>query len=256
MNSIIYGPVPSWRLGRSLGIDVVSTEEKTCSFDCVYCQLGRTVHHSKQREAFISLDELAFELEGAKEVEADYVTFSGTAEPTLGSNLGEAIDIARSIRHLPIAVLTNSSMMLMDEVRRDLAHADVVVAKLDAADEVTFRAVNRPVADISFEQIVAGIKKLRREFSGTLALQMMFVKANRKQAAAMAALAEEIEPDELQLNTPLRPCAVKPLLLEEMVDIKAAFARFGDRVVMVYESPKPIVTPMNMEETLKRRPQL
>ncbi len=256
MDSIIYGPVPSWRLGRSFGIDVVSTEGKTCSFDCVYCQLGRTVHHSRKREEFISLEQLAVELEGAKGVEADYITFSGMAEPTLGANLGGAIDIARSIRDLPVAVLTNSSMMLMDEVRQDLARADVVVAKLDAADETAFRAVNRPVADISFEQIVDGIKKLRREFSGTLALQMMFVKSNREQASAMAALAEEIEPDELQLNTPLRPCAVKPLSRDEMLDIKAAFANFGDRVVMVYDVPKPMVTPMNMEETLRRRPQL
>lgn len=256
MNTIVYGPVPSWRLGRSLGIDVVSTEGKTCSFDCVYCQLGRTVHHSRKREEFVSLEHLAAELEQAKGIEADYITFSGMAEPTLGANLGKAIEIAHSIRDLPVAVLTNSSTMLMDEVRRDLAGANVVVAKLDAADEATFRAVNRPVADITFEQIVDGIKRLRREFTGTLALQMMFVGANREQAPAMAALAGEIEPDELQLNTPLRPCGVKPLKPEEMVEIKAAFSGFGGRAVMVYDAPRPIVTPMNMEETLRRRPQL
>ncbi|NQT72292.1 MAG: radical SAM protein [Chloroflexi bacterium] len=256
MNSIIYGPVPSWRLGRSLGIDVVSTKEKTCSFDCVYCQLGKTIHRVNQRDTFVSLELLADEFESTKEIPIDYVTFSGVAEPTLASNLGQAIDLAKSKLGFPVAVLTNSSLMFLEDVRRDLAHADVVVAKLDVPEEGLFRSINRPVTGISFKQTVEGIRRFRREYSGILALQIMFIDANRGSASQMAALAEEIMPDEVQLNTPLRPCAVKPLREAEMRSIKDEFARFGDKAVMVYESTKPMVEPVDMAQTLRRRPQL
>ena len=121
MSSIIYGPVPSWRLGRSLGIDLLSTKGKTCSFDCIYCQLGKTVHSLTERRQFVSLDELAAELEGVKDIPADYATFSGVGEPTLASNLGEAIELARSVLRLPVAVLTNSSLMTREDVCNELA---------------------------------------------------------------------------------------------------------------------------------------
>jgi len=256
MNSIIYGPVPSWRLGRSLGIDLVSTKGKTCSFDCVYCQLGKTIHRVNRRDEFVSLDLLADEFESIKEIPIDYVTFSGVAEPTLASNLGQAIDLTKSKLGFPVAVLSNSSLMFLEDVRHDLAHADVVVAKLDAPDEALFQSINRPVAGISFDQTMEGIRKFRREYPGILALQMMFMNTNKGSASHMAALAEEIKPDEVQLNTPLRPCAAKPLKEEEMRYIKDEFARFGDKAVMVYESTKPMVEPVDMAQTLRRRPQL
>ncbi len=256
MDSIIYGPVPSWRLGRSLGIDLVSTEGKTCSFDCVYCQLGKTIHRVNQRKEFVSLEKLAAELAQVKGVGVDCVTFSGVAEPTLASNLGQAIDLAKTVFDLPIVVLTNSSMMFQADVRSELAHADVVVAKLDSADEHLFRSINRPVEGISFEQTLAGIQQFRQEFSGVLALQMMFIKANRNSALALAALAAEISPDEVQINTPLRPCAVKPLEHQSLIEISNAFDSFKGRVMMVLDSTKSPSAPLNMEETLKRRPQL
>lgn len=256
MDSIIYGPVPSWRLGRSMGIDLVSTEGKTCSFDCVYCQLGKTVHRVNRRREFVSLEKLAAELTQVDGTGIDYITFSGVAEPTLASNLGEAIDLAKTMFDLPIAVLTNSSMMFRADVRSELAHADVVVAKLDAPNEHLFCTINRPVDGISFEQTLGGIRQFRRELSGVLALQMMFIEANRNSAPALAALAAEISPDEVQLNTPLRPCAVKPLEREAMMEIKAAFDCIKGRVIVVYDSPKSPASPLNMKETLKRRPQL
>ena len=129
VKSIIYGPVPSWRLGRSLGVDLVSTEGKTCSFDCIYCQLGRTIYPQMERREFVTMAQLATELEAVKNnIVADYVTFSGMAEPTLASNLGEAIRIAKLILPLPVAILTNSSLMPREDVCDDLAQADVVIA--------------------------------------------------------------------------------------------------------------------------------
>jgi len=253
MTSVIYGPVSSWRLGRSLGIDLLSTRGSTCSFDCTYCQLGKTVHPLSERNEFVTLAELARELEAAKGVPADYSTFSGVGEPTLASNLGKAIELVRSTLGLPVAVLTNSSFMPREDVRRELALADVVVAKVDAPDEERFQAVNRPFAGCTLDEILQGIRRFRSEYKGKLALQMMFVEANRDCAPEMARVARELSPDEVQINTPLRPCAVKPLPPDDIAAIRDKFSGLP-RVVTVYEAVTPEVTPLSPEETLRRRP--
>ena len=255
VNSIIYGPVASWRLGRSLGIDILSTEGKTCSFDCIYCQLGKTVHPLAERRKFISIAKLAKELETVKGTAADYATFSGVGEPTLASNLGEAIGLVKSVLGLPVAVLTNSSLMVREYVRRQLALADVVVAKVDAPTEELFRQINRPIIGYTLDEILRALKLFREEYHGKLALQMMFVEANKGYAPEMAGIAKRLSPDEVQLNTPLRPCAVQPLTLEDMSLICRAFSGLRG-VVPVYEATRPEVTPLNQEETLLRRPKL
>jgi wyosine [tRNA(Phe)-imidazoG37] synthetase (radical SAM superfamily) len=254
MRRVIYGPVPSWRLGRSLGVDPVSRAEKTCSFDCAYCQLGRTRHHSAERREFVPVARLVRELEELPALDLDYVTFSGTAEPTLASNLGEAIDEVKRRIQAPVAVLTNSSLMWKPEVRAALSRADKVVAKLDAPTEGLLRAINRPVEGITLEKTLGGINAFRKGYRGCLALQMMFFQANRDQAEALAQLAREIEPDEVEVNTPLRPCAVKPLPPDALADIMTAFR--GLNAVSVYEAERPAVRPLDIEETLQRRPVL
>ncbi len=255
MGSVIYGPVPSWRLGRSLGIDLVSTKGKTCSFDCIYCQLGRTVHSRVEREEFVPISRLAEELEAVKDVEADYATFSGVVEPTLASNLGVAIEMVRSALGLPVAVLTNSSLLPRGDVRQELAQADVVVAKVDAPNEEWFRQISRPKVKHTLAEIPQAIMAFKEEYRGKLALQMMFVEANRGHAPEMARIARELSADEVQINTPLRPCAVSPLAPEEVAAIREHFTDIKG-VVTVYEAPKPEVTPLNLEETLRRRPKL
>ena len=254
MKSIIYGPVASWRLGRSLGVDIVSTRSKVCSFDCIYCQLGQTVRPVVRRREFIATAELARELERVGDIEIDYATFSGIAEPTLAGNLGEAIGLARSALGKPVAVLTNSSLMPREDVRYELAQADVVVAKVDAPTELLYRQVNRPKIRYNLGDIIEAIRLFRGEYKGKLALQMMFIDANKSAAAEMAALAAELSPDEVQLNTPLRPCAVSPLSPEEMATIKQEFSGLKN-VVMVYEASPPQVVPLDAVETLRRRPE-
>ncbi len=233
---------------------MVSRAEKTCSFDCAYCQLGPTRRHSAERREFVSLEGLAREVEQLPPLEIDYVTFSGTAEPTLAANLGAAIRLMK--RHLaaPVAVLTNSSLIDDPAVRRDLAEADQVVAKLDAPTEDLLRRVNRPAPGITFDNILAGLHSFRREYKGHFALQMMFYQANQDQAEALAALARELDPYEIEVNTPLRPCAVKPLAPEALAEIKKAFS--GLPAVSVYEASRPTVHPLDMSETLQRRPVL
>ena len=252
--SIIYGPVPSWRLGRSLGIDLLSTRGKTCSFDCVYCQLGRTIHSLDEPKEFVPVSKLVSELEQVRGVRADYATFSGVGEPTLASNLGQAIEIVKSGLGLPVAVLTNSSLMPIEDVRQALAKADVVVAKLDAPTEELFHIINRPSTSYSLAEVLEGIRRFRLEFSVKLAVQMMFIEANKGYAPEMVRIAEQLSPDEVQLNTPLRPCAVKPLPPEDISAIRQAFSRFRN-VLTVYETTRPEVTPLSLKETQRRRPE-
>jgi wyosine [tRNA(Phe)-imidazoG37] synthetase (radical SAM superfamily) len=254
-NSIIYGPVPSWRLGRSLGIDLLSTRGKTCSFDCVYCQLGKTVIPEVECREFVSLDRLVRELRAIEGITADYATFSGVGEPTLASNLGEAIRLVKSALKLPVAVLTNSSLIPREDVRSELALADVVVAKLDAPNEELFRRINRPILKCTLDDIVKAIRLFKGEYQGKLALQMMFIEANRGHATVMANIAEQLSPDEIQINTPLRPCGVAPLSSEELAAIGREFSNFQN-VFMVYGALKPEVMPFDLAETLRRRPRL
>ncbi len=255
MNSILYGPVSSWRLGKSLGVDIVSTKSKVCSFDCIYCQLGDTLHPVTRRKEFVSLPDLAQELPAVKSVSIDYATFSGMGEPTLASNLGQAIELVRSTLRVPVAVLTNSSLMPREDVRHELAQADVVVAKLDAPNEALFHQINRPRGRFPIAEILEAIRLFRSEYAGKLALQMMFVDANKGCAAEMASLAEELSPDEVQINTPLRPSAVSPLPPEQVDAIGQQFSGLSG-VVTVYQASRPKVTPLNLEATLRRRPKL
>jgi len=173
----------------------------------------------------------------------------------LASNLGEAIELARSILDLPIAVLTNSSLMFREEVRQRLVHANTVVAKLDVPNEELFAIVNRSAPELHFGQIVKGIRRFRDEYRGKLALQIMFIEANKDYASEIAALARQISPDEVQIDTPLRPSKVKPLPRENIASIREKFNDLRN-VVTVYEAPKPEVLPLDLAETLRRRPKL
>ena len=254
MSSVIYGPVPSWRLGKSLGIDLLSPEGKTCSFDCVYCQLGPTLYPLTERRQFVPIEHLAEELDSVKGLDIDYVTFSGMGEPTLASNLGKAIELVKSTLPFPVAVLTGSSLMMNKQVRGELALADTVVAKLDAPNEELFRKINRPASNLRLKDIVSGIRKFRQEYRGRLVLQMMFIAANVHHARELAQIAESLSPEEVELNTPLRPCGVPPLPPQDMEVIEGQFAKL--KAVNVYKSRKPEVKPLDIKETLRRRPKL
>jgi len=250
---LIYGPVPSWRLGRSLGVDPVSTPSKTCSFDCIYCQLGRTRHPLTERQVFVQPSQLRQELTEVGDIPMDYVTFSGVAEPTLAANLAELVAVVRERFVQPLAILTNSSLMKRGDVRRDLALFDVVVAKVDAPDELLYQRINRPFMNYTLAEVLWGIHRFREEFQGKLALQMMFVEANQDRAGEMAEIARDLSPDEVQLNTPLRPSPVPPLSPAAMDEIEAVFA--GLPVLNVYKAARPEVVFLDEEETKRRRPQ-
>jgi len=247
----LYGPVPSWRLGSSLGMDPISAKDKVCSFDCSYCQIGKTTIHTKKRQIFVSTEELLEELKSLPPLDIDYLTFSGRGEPTLAKNLGEMIEEVRKIRREPVAVLTNASLLSDKEVRGDLSKANFVVAKLDASSDSVFKKMNGPVVEINLSKVVEGIKKFSSEYSDKLALQIMFANENEKEAKDIAQLARKIGANEIQLNTPLRPCRVNPLSAETMKEIEKHFE--GLNVISVYKSVRKKVKPVSAKDTLKRR---
>lgn len=247
----IYGPVYSWRLGYSLGIDPVSCEEKVCTFDCLYCQLGKTNVFSEERKAFIPIKKVIEEIKSLPPLKIDYITFSGRGEPTLAKNLGGMIKAIRKIRKEKIAVITNSSLIDSSDVRRDLSLADLVMLKLDACSEKAFFRINAPLASIKFNDILKGIGKFKAEYKGRLALQIMFSEENMAYAEGIALLARSINPDELQINTPLRPSRIRPLSRKELDSIKAYFE--GMNVTYVYKGKKKDIVPVDRYATLKRR---
>jgi len=252
--SIIYGPVASWRLGRSLGIDMISTPLKTCSFNCVYCQLGDTKNGLAERKNFVSLADVRNELESLPSIQVDFATFSGVGEPTLAKNIGDAILLVKQILHIPIAVLTNSSMLCQPEVRDELACADVIVAKLDAPDDELFQLINRPVYNSSVHTLINGIESFRKIYRGKLAIQTMFIKANRGKAGLLAEVIKRLSPDEVQINTPLRPSPVMPLDRPELKKITKHFDDLN-HVINVYDAIRPSVEFFNQQQTERRRPE-
>ena len=248
----IYGPVPSWRTGSSLGIDLLSQKEKICSFDCLYCQLGRTKTTTVTRHVFVTEEDVLKELDMLPEdISIDYLTLSGRGEPTLAKNLGDMIKLLKGARKEPIAVITNSSLMNRQDVREELSYADFIIAKLDVCSPESLMAVNKPLPEMKFENIVEGMQIFRKHFQGKMAIQSMFMQENAKNAGEIAEIARNIGPDEVQINTPLRPCAVDPLGREELARIKGLFT--GLNTISVYESVKKHVTPISDEDTLKRR---
>ena len=221
----LYGPVPSRRLGLSLGVDIVPF--KVCTLDCIYCQLGRTIEKTIERRVYGSIEPILAELRQtvAEGLEADFITISGSGEPTLNLRLGELVDGIKGITNIAIAILTNGTLLYRKDVRTECAKADVVLPSLDAGDEQTFRKINRPHGDISIKNVISGLSTFRGEFSGQIWLEVFFVEAintDAKQIAKIKDAIELINPDKVQLNTAVRPTAdpdIKRLNAEKLQDI-------------------------------------
>lgn len=245
----IYGPVYSWRMGMSLGIDPITASKKICNYDCIYCQLGRTTQFYTERENFVAVEDILKEISSLPPVNIDYYTFSGRGEPTLAKNLGAMIQAVRGQTKGKVAVITNAALIDQQEVQKDLMLADLVLAKLDACDEESLKAVDIPAEGIQIQTMIDGIKSFKRRFQGKLALQLMFVKENKQYAKAIAEIARDIAPDEIQVNTPLRPGGT-PLNEEDLSEIKKYFT--GLPVMTVYEMERRDVEPFDDKETILR----
>lgn len=207
--SSVYGPVQSWRFGRSLGIDPIGVVS-TCSFNCIYCQLENIQKHTSQRQIFVPTAQILHDLQAIASWEyVDAVTLSGSGEPTLALNLEEILAVVKKVTKLPTIVLTNSTLLGDCTVRNALKLADIVAVKLDAISSNQLRRVNQPVATIDLPDILAGIEQFRQEYQGLLAIQTMVLSPWKRDIVRdYIQLLQRLNPNEIQLNTPSRPRAL------------------------------------------------
>jgi wyosine [tRNA(Phe)-imidazoG37] synthetase (radical SAM superfamily) len=206
----VYGPIPSRRLGQSLGIDPIPF--KTCNWNCVYCQLGRSTPMTNERRDYFPSDEIVREVRASIEShqpgEIDWITFVGSGEPTLHASLGRMIEQIKGLTDIPVAVITNGGLLYQPEVRKDLTKADAVLPSLDAGTEELYRKVNRPWPDLTFDRLVTGLTTFRREYGGKIWIEVMLISGVNDTDPALRDLARVINgigPDEVHLNLPIRP---------------------------------------------------
>jgi wyosine [tRNA(Phe)-imidazoG37] synthetase (radical SAM superfamily) len=206
----VFGPVPSRRLGKSLGIDPIPL--KTCNWSCVYCQLGRSVPLVLERGEYAPRHELLAEvvqvLAASRPGEIDWVTFVGSGEPTLHGGLGWMIRQVKAHTDLPVAVITNGSLLYLPEVREELSPADAVLPTLDAGSAWLYRQINRPAPRFSFDRLVEGLYLFRRTYCGKLWIEVMLIQGMNDTPEALQELAmvlKAVGPDQVHITLPLRP---------------------------------------------------
>jgi wyosine [tRNA(Phe)-imidazoG37] synthetase (radical SAM superfamily) len=234
----IFGPVPSRRLGQSLGIDTIPL--KTCNWNCVFCQLGRTVPLNNERREYFPREEILVQVEEAllahKPGEIDWVTFVGSGEPTLHSSLGWMIRRVKELTSLPVAVITNGSLLYLLEVRKELFAADVVMPSLDAGSTKLYRQISRPHPDATFERLVRGLMAFKRDYEGKIWIEVMLVQGLNDSEKALRDIAEvlrQIGPDEVHINVPTRPPAETWVSPPDEEGLKRALAILGDNAKVV-----------------------
>lgn len=235
----VFGPVPSRRLGQSLGIDTIPL--KTCNWNCVYCQLGRTIPLTNERKAYFPSKDILAEVQATlashKPGSIDWVTFVGSGEPTLHSGLGWLIQQVKGLTDLPIAVITNGSLLYLPEVRRDLMQANAVLPSLDAGTAVLYRHLNRPHPETTFTRLVEGLETFRHQYRGKLWIEVMLVQGMNDTEAALQEIAtvlRRIQPDEVHLNLPTRPPAETWVRPSDEEGLMRARAILGDIATVVH----------------------
>ncbi len=249
----LYGPVPSRRLGRSLGIDLVP--HKICTYDCIYCQIGKTTQKTLLREEYVPVGEVLEEVDRflkAEHPSVDFLSLSGSGEPTLHSKIGLVINGLKELSSLPIAVITNGSLLFLEEVQQELLDADVVLPSLDAVSSEAFLKINRPLEGFSVEKVVEGLVQFRKVYGGKIWLEILFCRGVNDHPEELNRMREAIlrvQPDQIHLNTVVRPPSetwAEPLSREEMEKIRAFF---GEKAILISEFDRHPLT--GSEENVK-----
>ena len=259
----LYGPVPSRRLGRSLGVDIIPF--KVCTLDCVYCQLGRTTDETLERKPYVPVQDILAEVRQRVDagLDADYVTIGGSGEPTLHSELGVLIDGIKQITDIPVTVLTNGTLLYRADVRADCCRGDVVLPSLDAGDQETFERINRPHPQLSFAKLVDGLASFRDEYSGAIWLEVFITEGfntGNEQIARIAEAVKRIRPDKVHLNTAVRPTAEQGISKVSSEKLQEIAAHLGPRCEVIADfaaTRRVTVTGDHAEAVLsmlKRRP--
>ncbi len=204
----IYGPVPSRRFGLSLGVDVLP--HKTCSMDCIYCQLGPSESVEITQQEFFALEDIVFDVKQAliRGPKPNVITLAGSGEPTLYSRLGELIDCLHALCDIPILVITNSTMLHIDKTAKAVMKSDILAPSLDAGDEETYWRVNRTHKAISYDLMFEGLRRVTHEFSGEINLEVMLIAGVNDSESSLIAISKQLQHlrfDRIDINTPVRP---------------------------------------------------
>jgi wyosine [tRNA(Phe)-imidazoG37] synthetase (radical SAM superfamily) len=236
----IYGPVKSRRLGLSLGISL--TPYKICTFDCVYCQLGKTQNLTREIKEYANIEgiinELKFWLQNntqeAKNL--NYITLSGSGEPTLNAKIGQLITEIKKITTMPVAVITNSSLLNETSVSQALSVADLIVPSLDAANKEIFEKIDRPHHDINIEDVIKGLINLRKEFRGKIWLEIMLVRGvndDLRYIKKIKEIIDKINPDKIHLNSPVRATTEPNILPTDKNKLEQIREILGDKAQII-----------------------
>jgi len=260
----LYGPVPSRRLGRSLGIDLVP--HKICTYDCIYCQIGKTTEKTLSRKEYVPVKEIMEEVErflkeGTSSI--DYLSLTGSGEPTLHSQIRSVIEGIKALTSIPVAMLTNGSLLYEEEVRQDILRADIVLPSLDAVSPKVFMKINRPRPGFSIKKVIEGLVEFRKVYKGQIWLEILFCKGvndSKEELLRMKKVIDRIRPDRIHLNTVVRPPSEKwavPLNQKEMEEIRAFLGEKAE-IISEFNRHPPVVSERDIQEEilkiLERRP--
>jgi len=258
----LFGPVASRRLGRSLGVDLVPF--KTCTFDCVFCECGCTTSLTTDRKEYVPAKAVIAEIKKwiSSGGDADYITIAGSGEPTLHSRLGDIIRAIKKATRIPVCLLTNGALLHLPDVRADAACADLVIPSLNAADEATFTRVCRPCRPCTFTQHIEGLRSFAAEYRGSLWLEVFIVPGLNDSAESIrhiAALAKDLKPQRIQLNTAVRPPAVCSIRAASRAELDRLAAQFTPRADIIASFPGSATTGSadqagSVRQMLERRP--
>lgn len=261
----IFGPVPSRRLGISLGVDIVPY--KTCTLDCVYCECGKTTEVTLERKRFVAPGIILAEIKEilSEDQNIEYITFSGAGEPTLHKDIGEIIRGIKKITHIPTAVLTNGTLLQREDVRSDLMPTDVVLPSLDAVTPAVFSKINRPHEGLDIDAIIDGLFTFRNEYKGKIWLEVFIAKGindNWKELGNIYKVIKRLKPDKVQLNSLDRPPAygnIQPVEISVLESIVKKWRDLPVEIVKRIQKREEIASfsrnlENNILNTIKRRP--
>jgi wyosine [tRNA(Phe)-imidazoG37] synthetase (radical SAM superfamily) len=266
MYKYLFGPVPSRRLGISLGVDLVT--HKICSLDCVYCECGSTTNLTCERKEYVPLKDVLKELDHYFEnnQNPDYITFSGSGEPTLNTTIGKVIEFIKKRRkEVSVALLTNGTLFSKKDVRDDVMNADLIIPSLDAVTARAFRKINRPCPDLNIEEYIQGILDLRNEFKGKIWLEVLIIPGyndGKEDLRFLKKSIKKIKPDKIQLNTLDRPGTISDITsaTKECLEKISNFLGFDNiEIIAAFKDQKRAVSFRKdikeaVLETIKRRP--
>ncbi|MGD9073853.1 MAG: radical SAM protein [Desulfobacteraceae bacterium] len=234
-----FGPVPSRRLGLSLGVDLIPA--KTCTYDCLYCQVGGTTQKTVQTDAFVPIQKVLDELKKRLEIfTPDAITLSGSGEPTLHSEIDQLIASIKRITDTKIAILTNGSLFWQEVVRRRVSGADIIMPTLTTAFEETFRTIHRSHPELNLKSIIEGLKRLRQMYNGQIFLEVFLlaqINDSDKELEGLKEVIDVISPDKIQLNTVVRPPSDQSAISLDMIRLEEIRDFFGERAEIIAEAP-------------------